>query len=71
MADILGLLQTDVNAFFQGDDADIAAIEALIAARKAARESKDWGKADEVRQQLQDMGIVLEDKAGKTTWKKV
>jgi cysteinyl-tRNA synthetase len=66
---ILGLLQQAPEAFFRGAGVDEAQVEALIEARKAAREAKDWGKADEVRQQLQALGVVLEDKAGVTTWR--
>ena len=48
---------------------DVAQIEALIEQRKAARETKDWAKADECRDALAAMGVVLEDNAGGTIWK--
>jgi len=48
---------------------DVAQIEALIAQRKTARETKDWAKADECRDALLDLGVVLEDNAGGTVWK--
>jgi len=48
---------------------DVAQIEALIAQRKTARETKDWAKADECRDALLDLGVVLEDNAGGTIWK--
>ena len=48
---------------------DVAQIEALIAQRKAARETKDWAKADECRDALIALGVVLEDNAGGTVWK--
>jgi cysteinyl-tRNA synthetase len=48
---------------------DVAQIEALIAQRKAARETKDWAKADECRDALTALGVVLEDNAGGTVWK--
>jgi cysteinyl-tRNA synthetase len=48
---------------------DVEQIEALIAQRKAAREAKDWAKADECRDALTAMGVVLEDNAGGTVWK--
>jgi cysteinyl-tRNA synthetase len=46
------------------------AIDALIQKRIDARANKDWATADEVRDQLNEAGIVLEDTNGKTTWKR-
>jgi cysteinyl-tRNA synthetase len=43
----------------------------LIADRNAARAAKDWSRADQVRDELTAMGIVLEDAAGKTSWRKI
>ena len=45
-------------------------VEALIAERAAARARKDWKEADRVRKVLSDQGIVLEDGAGGTTWRR-
>lgn len=45
-------------------------IEALIAERNEARKNKDFGRSDEIRDQLQEMGIILEDTAQGTRWKK-
>lgn len=50
-------------------DLDTTKIEGLIADRKAAREAKEWGKADQCRNALNEMGVVLEDSANGTTWK--
>ena len=44
------------------------AIEALIEARTAARAAKDWGRADEIRDELLAKGIVLKDSPTGTTW---
>jgi cysteinyl-tRNA synthetase len=44
-------------------------IEEKIRERKAARDSKDWSKADAVRKQLEDSGVILEDKKDGTDWK--
>tara|TARA_R110001583_G_scaffold173287_1_gene327282 strand:+ start:128087 stop:129472 length:1386 start_codon:yes stop_codon:yes gene_type:complete len=71
--DVLGLFQQSAEAFLLGDTDkdDIAAkVDALIEGRNAARANKDWAKADEVRDELTAMGIILEDNAGKTTWRK-
>jgi len=70
--DVLGLFQQDAEAFLAGDQDDDEAlkIEDLIAQRKQARIDKDWAKADQVRDTLTEMGIILEDNAGQTTWRK-
>ncbi len=41
----------------------------LIAKREAARKAKDWKTADEIRQQLRGMGVVLEDTAQGVRWR--
>jgi len=75
LAGVLGLLQDDPDSFFKasiGDDGLSAEqIETLIAARNAARKEKNWSEADRIRDELQEKGIVLEDGAQGTTWKKV
>ena len=46
-------------------------VEALIAARQAARDTKNWAESDRLRDQLKAMGIVLEDrKDGSVGWRK-
>jgi cysteinyl-tRNA synthetase len=45
-------------------------IEQLIRDRDAARGAKNFAEADRIRKELLDAGIVLEDKAGKTTWRR-
>ena len=72
LAEVLGLLEQDVDAFFKGDgDSDeVAQIEALIAERNRARAEKDWPAADAARDGLNALGVVLEDGANGTTWRK-
>jgi cysteinyl-tRNA synthetase len=48
-------------------DADI---EALIAERNRARKARDFKRSDEIRQQLTDLGIILEDTKEGTRWKR-
>lgn len=69
---IIGLLQLKPESFLQGqnDDSEVALIEGLIAQRNQARIDKNWALADEARDKLNAMNIVLEDSAGKTTWRK-
>ncbi|MBY5993777.1 cysteine--tRNA ligase [Ferrimonas balearica] len=69
---VLGLLQQAPEQFLQGggDDDEVAKIEGLIQARNDARASKDWAAADAARDELTAMGIVLEDGAGGTSWRR-
>lgn len=69
---VMGILQGDAETFLQSgtDSDDVAEIEALIAQRNTARANKDWAAADAARDALVAKGIILEDKAGVTTWRR-
>lgn len=72
LAGVLGVLQMDPDAFLQAGAAgkvDASEVEALIAARLQARADKNWAESDRIRDQLTDMGVVLEDGKGGTTWR--
>jgi len=73
LSSVLGLLEQDPVKFLQGnnqDDEDTLLIEALIKQRNDARASKNWALADEARDKLNQMNIILEDSANGTTWRK-
>ena len=73
LGSILGLLQREPHEFLQARPAGVSEqwIAERIAARNAARQRKDFPEADRIRQELLEKGIVLEDKAGATTWRRV
>ncbi|MBA6231736.1 MULTISPECIES: cysteine--tRNA ligase [unclassified Colwellia] len=72
LGDLIGLLQLPPASFLQGegDNDEVAEVEALIKQRNDARVSKNWASADEARDKLAVMNIIVEDSAGKTTWRK-
>jgi len=63
---------TDVCGIITEKKAEIldAEIEQMIADRQAARKAKDFAKADEIRNKLLEMGIVLEDTREGVKWKR-
>src|SRR6266571_3746165 len=66
---VLGLLQRDADAFLRGGEAG-GWNAGRIAAREAARKRKDFRAADDIRRELLEKGIVLEDSPGGTTWRR-
>lgn len=69
----LGLLNQDPEEFLKSaspaaEGVSPEEIEALIEARAAARKGKDFAKADAIRDQLVEMGVILQDSATGTTW---
>ncbi|MBU1777346.1 MAG: cysteine--tRNA ligase, partial [Gammaproteobacteria bacterium] len=71
---VLGLLQRDAQEFLQGGAGeggmDDAAINAQIEARIAAKKAKNFAEADRIRKELLEAGIVLEDTAQGTSWRR-
>ncbi len=71
MTQLLGIVQQTSETWFQGDAVHDTAIEEMIQARNIAKQERDFTKADAIRAQLLEKGIVLEDSATGTRWKKV
>ncbi len=71
-ANFMGLLFSKPSNWLLKEDnnIDTEVIDKLIEERNLARQSKDFLAADNIRDKLLDMGIVLEDKNDITTWKK-
>jgi cysteinyl-tRNA synthetase len=65
---VLGLLQRDAVGFLQGK-AEQWILE-KVSQREAARTRKDFAAADRIRKELLEAGIIVEDKAGKSTWRR-
>jgi len=68
----LGLLQQDPSAWFSRntDSDDDARITALVEERSAAKKAKDFARADAIRKQLADAGVVVEDTPHGVRWKR-
>ena len=72
---VLGLLGRDATEFLQGGapaagGLAVAEIEHMIAERAAAKKAKNYAEADRVRAALLEAGVVLEDGAAGTTWRR-
>lgn len=77
LAQVLNIVQQPVSQFLQAMIGDKAAegfsdadIDALIIERANAKINKDFARADEIRVQLKEAGIELEDSRAGTTWRR-
>ncbi len=76
LAGLMGLLQRAPAAFLQGSTEEQnnglsnEAIDALIVQRQQARAEKNWVESDRIRDELAAAGIVLEDGANGTSWRR-
>ncbi|HMB72245.1 MAG TPA: cysteine--tRNA ligase, partial [Gammaproteobacteria bacterium] len=71
---LLGLLQHDPAAWFEGEGdqaaIDAAGIESMLAERERLRAEKDFAAADGIRDELMRQGVVIEDGAEGTRWRR-
>jgi cysteinyl-tRNA synthetase len=72
LGNVLGLLSQSAEQFLQGNESEdeVRMIETLIKQRNDARANKDWSSADDARDKLAALKIVLEDGPDGTTWRK-
>jgi len=77
IGNVLGLLMEQPKVYFEKKQTrvlekksiDPDVIDKMVKERNEARKAKNWEKADEIRNQLADMNIILEDRAEGTVWK--
>ncbi|ORU92855.1 MAG: cysteine--tRNA ligase [Cycloclasticus sp. symbiont of Bathymodiolus heckerae] len=75
MAQPLGLLGQNADEFLKSamwsnDSISNKDINIAMSKRLAAKESKDWVLADQIRDQLKEQGVILEDSGKETTWRR-
>ncbi|MCF8062183.1 MAG: cysteine--tRNA ligase [Deltaproteobacteria bacterium] len=73
-ARVLGLLNHPPAEFLESlarpaGEPDAERIDRLVAERTEARSRKEWQRADEIRDELQKEGVILEDGPGGTAWR--
>jgi cysteinyl-tRNA synthetase len=66
---VLGVLQQSPKVYLQGG-LDAGSIEAAVAARQAAKATKNYAEADRIRKELAAQGVELKDTPQGTTWVK-
>ena len=66
---LFGESHQQFNILKKKSDLDISEIENLVQQRNLARKNKDFKKADKIRLNLEEKGIVIEDLNDNTTWK--
>lgn len=77
IGNVLGILMEPPKVYFdkkrfrglEQKSIDPAVIDKMVKEREEARKTKDWEKADQIRKQLDDMNIIIEDRPDGTIWK--
>ena len=69
----LNLIEESAALLLRQNTSDVneEEIVKLVEERAAAKAEKNYRRADEIRDKLKEMGIMLEDQGGKTIWKKM
>jgi cysteinyl-tRNA synthetase len=67
-AKLMGLLEEGASAWFQGEGD--SRIDALVAERSEAKKNRDFATADRIRDELAAEGVLLEDGAHGTSWRR-
>ncbi len=74
LANGIGLLEGDIEAWFKGDNTEGGMsndeIDSLVQQRLDAKANKDWGLADKIRDELVEAGVSLEDNGAETIWRR-
>ena len=74
LAGLLGFLQGDPEEYLRGqaagDGLSDEKINELVEQRVQAKQNKDWATADKIRDDLKEQGIIVEDGAGGSTWRR-
>jgi len=74
LASIIGLLEADASSFLKSSVTDDGlsddAIDQKVVQRQQAKQDKDWALADQIRDELTAAGIILEDNAEGTRWRR-
>ncbi|HEX5776743.1 MAG TPA: cysteine--tRNA ligase [Caulobacteraceae bacterium] len=70
-ANLIGFLDKDPDVWFAGaaDEGLRAQVEALLEQRLTARNAKDWPTADRIREQLDELGVIVMDGPAGATWR--
>ena len=70
---VLGIFNKQPEEYFDAKKRNLKIsedeVKKLIDERNAARKNKNWARADAIRKELEDKGVILEDRAGETIWK--
>ena len=71
---VLGILQQEPGVYLRSGGGaagvDDELINRLVAERAEAKKNRNWAAADGIRNRLLEMGVILEDRGGETTWRR-